>query len=765
MVTMNHSQPKTLKLFCRKAVYFATFFQAQIGRSQAFTPARYVMVEKFPRAVWQRWYDAAMAEVKAGASAGAIQSVLVELNDTIELIAALAVTEELSNPAWAAAFDKFNAVWSRLGAMVKLPKLELRTQGGRKSQPTSRTAHAAKKADHRLKEVPSLIPVQRVTRRPGTFRWQGQPVLASPSSADFLPLGQLQHDMYAYLRVRAEIARNAWGSCSVRIHRGREFKGRESYTLSIAPKEITIVCSTDAGAYYAVQTLRELLAIHGRSLPCCRIEDWPDFARRGIYHDCSRGKVPTLETLKALVERLARWKMNELQLYVENVFFFHRHPDIGADYSPLTAEEILSLQDHCRLHHVRLVGSFASFGHLELVLKLPRYRRLGETYMKSGDNPGSTLCPTDPGSIKLLSELYEEYVPLFEAEDFHICGDETYHLGNFRSRRRARQIGVGNLYLEFLLKIYRLCQKHNKRMNAWADIILDHPHVLPRVPKDIVMLNWGYRPTSPSLSRTGEIARTGLPMMVCPGTNGWGSHGSRMGDAMGNVILFAAQGRKHGAIGLLDTDWGDAGHRNFLGISLHGFAHAAAHAWNGRGVDDRRFTETFCFHVFGQRDARLAQALRTLGHTYLTIGVYHKSEGALYSFYRDSVLPATPCRSPIDRSNPAGWPKVVAALSDPRIWPDPKEQDDPFEAMALREMAVAARMDVLSCRRAIIRKNLQDGSPVDRTELAGLADDLHRTANDFKRLWLARNKLSRLQDNLALFRKAEMECRKLVSNG
>ena len=42
----------------------------------------------------------------------------------------------------------------------------------------------------------------------------------------------------------------------------------------------------------------------GLSLRACRIEDGPDFARRGVYHDCSRGKVPTLQTLLALLSAL-----------------------------------------------------------------------------------------------------------------------------------------------------------------------------------------------------------------------------------------------------------------------------------------------------------------------------------------------------------------------------------------------------------------------------------------------------------------------------
>ncbi len=228
-----------------------------------------------------------------------------------------------------------------------------------------------------------------------------------------------------------------------------------------------------AGTYYAIQTLRDLTQIFDRTIPAMVIEDEPDFARRGIYHDCSRGKVPKIKTLKELVIRLAHWKINEFQLYIENVFTFKSHPEIGKGYSPFTPEEILELQEHCRNHHVRLVGSLASFGHFEKILALPQYSHLGEMPGFRGFPGGTTLCPADPGSIKLIEELYNDFMPLFDADDFNVCCDETWELGKGRSKKIADRVGVGRVYLDFILKIHRLCNRFGKRMNLWADIVLN----------------------------------------------------------------------------------------------------------------------------------------------------------------------------------------------------------------------------------------------------------------------------------------------------
>jgi hexosaminidase len=141
----------------------------------------------------------------------------------------------------------------------------------------------------------------------------------------------------------------------------------------------------------------------------------------------------------------------------------------------------------------------------------------------------------------------------------------------------------------------------------WADMVLKYPELLAKLPRDIVLLNWEYESDGENIKKTGKIAESGIRLMVCPGTSGWLTHGSRISNSMENVRKFAAAGRRYKAEGLLNTDWGDRGHRNFLGVSLHSFAHGAAHSWNGRAVDEKIFTGNFCFHIFGQRTNKLAK--------------------------------------------------------------------------------------------------------------------------------------------------------------
>lgn len=543
-----------------------------------------------------------------------------------------------------------------------------------------------------------------------------------------------------------------FGPAALEVRRDKTIKNSEGYKIKITASGVQISANTDAGAFYAVVTIRDLMKIYGRKLPLCKITDEPDFKRRGVYLDCSRGKVPTIKTIKQLIERLAHWKINELQLYIENVFTFKKHPDIGKGYSPFTPKEILEIRNHCKKYHINFVGSLASFGHLEKILALPKYQHLAEMPgfigKHGGQNftGGTTLDPTNPASIKLIDDLYSEFIPLFEAEDFNVCCDETWELGQGRSKKIADKIGKGQLYLNFLLKIYKLCKKYKKRMNLWADIVLQHPELLKKLPKDIVLLNWEYEQTGENICKTKDIAKTGIPFMVCPGTSSWQTHGSRLRNAMGNIKNFAVQGRKYRAEGLLNTDWGDFGHRNMLGVSLHAFAYGAAQSWNGKAVSDKNFTDNFCFHVFNQKTNQLSKAIKLLGSSYITSGLV-KNKCLLY---HTLVAPAGSEKF-LKIAKTAGLKKIIKQLSNKNLWPkklchcerSAAISSCQFERLAIEEFKLAAQMDVLAAKRTLEAKGI----------MAGFSKkDMLKMARQFKKLWLARNKPSRLKDNMNLFK-------------
>ena len=108
----------------------------------------------------------------------------------------------------------------------------------------------------------------------------------------------------------------------------------EGYALTIDRKGVHVEYRETGGLRAAGATLRQLLREYGRKFPCLKIRDWPDFARRGVMLDISRGRVPKLETLLDLVERLADFKINEFQLYTEHTFAYRNYKSVWQSWGP-----------------------------------------------------------------------------------------------------------------------------------------------------------------------------------------------------------------------------------------------------------------------------------------------------------------------------------------------------------------------------------------------------------------------------------------------
>jgi len=210
----------------------------------------------------------------------------------------------------------------------------------------------------------------------------------------------------------------------------------QGYKLEITTEGITVSSQDEAGIYYGICTLIQILESSTRedevikSLPCLSVDDWPDFPVRGVMLDISRDKVPTMETLFGLVDMLAGWKINQIQLYIEHTFAYHNHPEVWKDSSPITGQEILDLDAYCKDRYIELVPLQQSGGHMHRWLVHERYASLAETQGKFLAPWGEftqgpfSLCPIDPGSLALMRELYDELLPHFTSKTFNVCCDE-----------------------------------------------------------------------------------------------------------------------------------------------------------------------------------------------------------------------------------------------------------------------------------------------------------------------------------------------------
>jgi hypothetical protein len=404
---------------------------------------------------------------------------------------------------------------------------------------------------------------------------------------------------------------------------GPQNHGSEAYQLSAKGGKVLISGASILGVKRGIQTLLQLCGKEGGevSLRAVEIEDWPSLRWRGLLEDVSSAadmgvaKVPTFKTLKELVSQLASWKFNVLQLYVENTFHFKKHPLIGKGYGRMEAEEVRSLDRYCRTLGIDLIPNLASFSHMEKILSLPEYRHL------SVGPPYRLLNPLQEGSYRLLDELYGEFLPCFSSPYFNINCDETFDLGIGRSKAAVKKWGKAEVYLRHILRLHELVTgKYGRRMLMWGDIVQNHPELIPRLPKDIIVLPWGYYSRWEKRDMA-PFRKAGLDFLVCPSSNTGHSPSPWVHVFNQNIQSAALQSGKNGGLGIMNTDWGDGGHAHPLGWSFYGFAMAGEQAWSGGTTPEPFFDRQFSLNVFGDAKGTAAKLWRVLGLANEALGI------------------------------------------------------------------------------------------------------------------------------------------------
>ncbi len=346
------------------------------------------------------------------------------------------------------------------------------------------------------------------------------------------------------------------------------------------------------------------------------------FEARGYMLDVSRDRVPTMRTLRLIIDILARSRYNQFQLYTEHTFAYSAHPIVWEEADPLTAAEIRKLDAYAQMQGIELVANQNSFGHMERWLTHPEYNALAKFPKGGAITPWgtikkfpTTLDPKNPKSLELVQGLFAELLPNFTSPLVNVGCDETFEISDAEE------------YLEFILKVFDCVRALGKRPMFWGDIVLKHPELVARLPKDVIALDWGYEGNHPFQKECAAFAQAGLDFYVCPGTSSWRSLAGRVENMRENLAAAELAGRLHGAKGYLVTDWGDEGHWQPLAASLPGIILGGAFAVGGAKAAKMDLER----ELNAVMDAPLGGILLRLGTLYLRGGALRSNASELFN--------------------------------------------------------------------------------------------------------------------------------------
>jgi hypothetical protein len=318
--------------------------------------------------------------------------------------------------------------------------------------------------------------------------------------------------------------------------------GPAGYVLHVSPGFVLIAGSDDRGAFYGVQSLRQLPRKQDAQvvIPALSVRDWPHMPFRAI-----RMYLPGHENV-AFYKRFIRdfaalYKYNRVFVEVGGFMRLDRHPEINAGwldlvndlhyterYEPHGPDGVYQNSVHqdaadgeiMEKQEVAELVRFASENFIETVPEIPslthayylltRHRELAE--IPDAEWP-DTYCPLLPKSYDLLFDVMEEYIEVMKPSMVHIGHDEWFV--PFDRCSRCKGHNPGELFAADVNRIYAWLKKRNIQVAMYGDYFIESvrgktykpikapsgldyrmpgalspEQVKALIPKDILILNW-----------------------------------------------------------------------------------------------------------------------------------------------------------------------------------------------------------------------------------------------------------------------------------
>lgn len=292
----------------------------------------------------------------------------------------------------------------------------------------------------------------------------------------------------------------------------------EAYHLRVDEQGIHIEAANDAGVFYALQTLRQLLppAIYSTSavqrdwtLSAVDVKDVPRFGWRGMHLDVGRHFMP-VEFVKKFIDVLAvhklnsfHWHLTEDQGWRIEIKRYPKLTEVGSQRAQTvvgntlfvddeelvydgiphggfyTQDEVRDIVAYAAQRHINVVPEIEFPGHAQAAIAA--YPELGNTgeqlkVMEKWGINKNTIKPSEE-TLAFYRNVLAEVIDLFPSEYIHIGGDEApkdqWEEGEY-AQQRMKELGLADadeLQSWLIQQMDDFLSAHGRKLVGWDEIM------------------------------------------------------------------------------------------------------------------------------------------------------------------------------------------------------------------------------------------------------------------------------------------------------
>lgn len=289
----------------------------------------------------------------------------------------------------------------------------------------------------------------------------------------------------------------------VRIDR---FVPEEGYEMTINDEGILIIGGSEAGIYYGLQTLRQIIVTNNSVVPYGFIADDPTFAYRGAHLDVSRHFF-SVEDVKRFIDIIAAHKLNRLHWHLTDDqgwrIEIKRYPEltekgserketlIGHGLTPTewdgtpyggyyTQEQVKEVIAYAAERYITIIPEIEMPGHAQAALHALPWLGCEEQVVDVWTTWGVTpevMCAGKETTYTFLENVLMEVMELFPSELIHIGGDECPK-DRWKEcdhcQAKMKELGLENeeqLQGYLVARIEKFLNANGRKMIGWDEIL------------------------------------------------------------------------------------------------------------------------------------------------------------------------------------------------------------------------------------------------------------------------------------------------------
>ena len=215
--------------------------------------------------------------------------------------------------------------------------------------------------------------------------------------------------------------------------------------------------------------------------------------------DASRCSVPTVDSVKRVIDYLALMGYSMIMMYTEDVVKLENRPYFGYMRGRYTVDELKAIDDYAYEYGIEAIPCLELYGHMEKYLIWPEAGKLKDT--------AGVMMARSEDTFKFVDELVGTVCSAFRSKRIHIGMDEAWDMGRGAFLDKYGYVPPFEIFNEYMDRLIAITNKYGLKPMMWSDMYFRvetdnnayyeestviRQETKDKIPKEVELVFWHY---------------------------------------------------------------------------------------------------------------------------------------------------------------------------------------------------------------------------------------------------------------------------------